>query len=83
MLKCPVDVRGRAVSGLEIRCPGLEVRLGVEEMQERTPGKHEQLGPREGEETTVRKLGTPPQKLKGQKAWGTVANRVTCYRKSP
>lgn len=23
------------------------------------------------------------QKLKGQKVWETVANRVTCYRKSP
>lgn len=52
-------------------------------MQGGSTGEHEQLGTREREETTVREVGYVPQKPKGQKVWGAVANMGTCYRKFP
>lgn len=55
------------MSGLELRCPGLEVTLGVGEMQ---GGEQEQLGAREGEDTTVREVGYSAPEAKGTESLG-------------
>lgn len=58
------------VSGLELGCPGLEVRLGVGEMQGGSSGEHEQLGARGGEGTTVRGWVQCPQSYRDRKFGG-------------
>lgn len=60
MLKCPRDTLG-GVSGLEIRCPRLETRLGSGEMQGGSTGEHEQLSTREGEDNCQRGWGCGPE----------------------